>query len=192
MKITVLSCSLDPQSRSRWLANRAVQLLTDEGHDTTLIDLRDQPPLPAFDNDRAFEHPLYRTTHDAIATADGIIIAAPVYNWGLGGMVKNVIELTGATGVGDRRSAWFDKLVTFICAGGLPHSYMAFGATALSLMLDFKCIVNPYIVYATARDWLPNGEPGEAMDARLKLALAVKVELAQGLAARSYRSTWDV
>lgn len=192
MNITVLSCSLDPHSRSRWLAGRAVQIVEARGHRVTLIDLRDHGDLPPFDNDLAFRHPLYELAHGAIATADGIVIAAPVYNWSLGSAAKTLIELTGATGTEGRRSAWFDKLVTFICAGGLPHSYMAFGATALSLMLDFKCIVNPYQVYATERDWSPEGEPSERLAARLNQALDVKLELAESLSKRSYRSNWDV
>lgn len=190
MRFTILSCSLDAQSKGFRLAELAGKAVEAAGHDQTLVDLR-TIDLPPFDNGRAFDHPSYAHLHDAIAGADGVFIAAPVYNWGLGGALKTLIELTGATGEGARRSAWFDKAVTFLCSGGLPHSYMAYGSTALSLMLDFKCVLNPYMVYATDRDWTA-GEPGAALSARLFKTVEVMIELTDVLRQRRYRSDWDV
>ena len=51
------------------------------------------------------------------------------------------------------RGAFFDKVVTFVNAAGLPHSYMAYTSLANSMMLDFKCIINPYNVYVHNRHW---------------------------------------
>ena len=34
-----------------------------------------------------------------------------------------------------------------------PHSYMAFGPLALSMMLDHKCVINPYSVYVHNDHW---------------------------------------
>ena len=45
-----------------------------------------------------------------IEGADGILIAAPVYNYDVAAATKNMIELTG--------SAWEDKIVGFLCAAG--------------------------------------------------------------------------
>lgn len=118
MKLTIISCSLDPESRSRQLAVVSLAIVGEAGHHATFIDLRELG-LPHFDN-IAFNDPRYEMVHRAISTADGVVIASPVYNWGLSSMTKNLIEWTGATGEQDRRSAWFDKPVTFVCAGGLP------------------------------------------------------------------------
>ncbi len=191
MKFTVLSCSLDPHSRSARLADLAGQAIAAGGHRLEHIDLR-EIDMPIFDNDRAFGHPAYAALHEAIAGADGIFIAAPVYNWGLGSAAKNLIELTGATGVAGRQSPWFDKTVTFLCAGGLPHSYMAYTSLAMSLMLDFKCVLNPYMVYASERDWTDALEPVEALQARLDKTVAVKLELAERLKGRAYNSGWEI
>src|SRR3712207_8670459 len=49
------------------------------------------------------------------------------------------------------RAPFFDKVVTFVHAAGLPHSYMAFAPLAVSMILDFRCIVNPYPVYVHNR-----------------------------------------
>lgn len=191
MRFTTISCSLDPDSRSWALAERASRLLSEAGHAATLIDLR-VTPLPPFDNAAAYEHPTYRHLHDQIAGADGVMLAAPVYNWGLGSGVKALIELTGAHDGADRRAAWFDKLVTFLCAGGLPHSYMAYLPVATGLMLDFKCVLNPYMVYASERDWTADGQPGEALQARLTRTMGVKLDLAAALRGRAYRSDWEI
>lgn len=191
MDFTIISCSLDPDSRSRRLADLTGAALSSSGHHFTLIDLR-TTEVPSFDNRRAFEHPAYMRLHEAIDRADGVFIAAPVYNWGLGSAAKNLIELTGATGEGGRQSAWFDKVVTFLCSGGLPHSYMAYGSLAMSLMLDFKCVVNPYMVYAAERDWMDDLEPSTTLNARIERTVTVKLELAEALRNRSYRSGWEV
>ncbi len=78
----------------------------------------------------------------AIAAADGIIVAAPVYNYDVSASAKNMIELTGG--------AWEDKIVGFLCAAGGMSSYMSVMAYANSLMLDFRCVVIPRFVFATA------------------------------------------
>src|SRR5438874_3371656 len=77
----------------------------------------------------------------AIEHADGILIAAPVYNYDVAAAAKNMIELTG--------SAWQDKVVGFLCAAGGHASYMSVMAYANSLMLDFRCIIIPRFVFAT-------------------------------------------
>ena len=193
MKITVLSCSLDPNSRSRQLALASVSMIEQAGHEARLIDLNEINGLPQFDNNLVFDDPRYALLHSSIVSADGIVIASPIYNWALSSSAKSMIELTGATdGSRGRQSAWFDKLVTFVCAGGLPHSYMAFGTIALSLMMDFKCVVNPHMVYATERDWSADVQPSEQLLARLRRTLEIKLELADRLQGRSYRSDWEI
>lgn len=191
MKFAIVSCSIDPESRSRMLAREVEGLLADKGHTSTFIDLR-TVQLPRFDNSECFEHPEFARVHAAIAESDGVFVATPIYNWGLGSAAKNMIELTGATGEKGMHAAWFDKIVTFLCAGGLPHSYMAYGPMALSMMLDFKCIINPYAVYATNRDFSAEHALGEKIKARIQKTVQVKIELAQGLSGRLYRSGWEV
>lgn len=191
MKFVIFSCSLDPASRSYLLAREAEALLVKSGTDTEFVDLRSSG-LPQFDNGDSFTHPEFKRLHRAIDEADGVVLAAPVYNWGLGGAAKNLIELTGATGEKGQRAAWFDKIVTFLCAGGLPHSYMAYGSIALSLMLDFKCIINPYAVYSTDRDFDVDHTFSDKLKARIEKTIQVKIELAEGLSKRQYRSGWEV
>lgn len=189
LRLPVISCSLDPASSSRQLADQSVALLAARGHRSEVVDLGTLA-LPAFDNDRVFNSDASSALHDAIRESDGVVLAFPIYNWAPSSVVKSLIEATGATGNG-RRAAWFDKVVTFVCAAGLPHSYMATGVLAQSLMLDFKCVVNPYTAYISERDW-DEGVLTVDRAARLDKTMAVHVELASLLRDRTYRSDWEV
>ena len=64
-----------------------------------------------------------------------------------------------------RVGALFDKVVTLLTAGGLAESYMAYTNTAISLMLDFKCVINP---------------------------MGVMMELGERRADRTYTSGWEI
>lgn len=140
LSLPVISCSLDPASVSRRLAEQSAALIALAGHHSEVTDLA-EIALPPFDNDQVFDSEAFDTLHRLIREADGVVLAFPIYNWAPASSVKALVEATGATGEG-RRAAWFDKVVTFVCAAGLPHSYMATGALAQSLMLDFKCVLN--------------------------------------------------
>lgn len=100
--------------------------------------------------------------------------------------LKKLIEATGSTPPdGSRCGAWFDKVVTFAGAAGLPHSYMAFGALATTMMLNFKCVVNPYHIYVHDRHWAAAGALTGEAHARSGKALFVMLEL---LRERTYAS----
>jgi len=193
LNLPVISASLDPTSRSRKLAQRAAALLLEAGHAVDLVDLAEVSLVP-FDNSTVFDTAEFRRLHKLIYSADAIVLAFPIYNWAPPAQLKSLIEATGATGDGANIAAWFDKPVTFLCSAGLPHSYMATGALAQSLMLDFKCVINPYVGYFAGEDWLdveanlltPDRE------ARLTKTLAVHEELAVLLRQRTYTSEWEV
>ncbi len=189
--IGVISTSLDPQSRSARIAQLCVAKLERQGVPTGLIDLK-RVPLERFDNDTVYRTPEYTQLHAQLARADGLVLCTPIYNWSVSSELKRLIEVTGSTPPdGSLRGAWFDKVLTFAGAAGLPHAYMAFGPLASSLMLDFKCVVNPYHIYVTERDW-EEGSLREAALARLDKALAVMLELTTLLGARTYRSDWEL
>jgi FMN reductase len=104
------------------------------------IDIREMQ-LPLCDADQCYGMPGSKRLSTAIKDADGILIAAPVYNYDVAAATKNMIELTG--------SAWQDKIVGFLCAAGAMGSYMSVMAYANSLMLDFRCVIIPRFVFAT-------------------------------------------
>ncbi len=140
-KLLVVSSSGNPSSNSRRMGRIAFAYLQAKEADSSWIDLSEMD-LPLCDAHACYAHPSAKKLTAAIAAAAGVIIAAPVYNYDVSASAKNMIELTG--------SAWEDKIVGFLCAAGGMASYMSVMAYANSLMLDFRCVVIPRFVFATA------------------------------------------
>jgi len=140
MKYLVISTSANPDSNSRKMGRLAFQCLQERGVDCDWLDTRELN-LPMCDADKCYTDPAVKQIAAAIHAADGILIAAPVYNYDISAAAKNMIELTG--------EVWTDKIVGFLCAAGGPNSYMSVMAYANSLMLDFRCTIVPRFVYAT-------------------------------------------
>lgn len=115
----------------------AAALLADE---VTLIDLR-KMPLPFCDAGQCYSDENVGRLKEAIASADAVAVATPIYNYETGGGTRNMLALTG--------DAWTGKVVGFLCAAGGQGSYMAVMGLANSLMLDFRCHIVPRFVYAT-------------------------------------------
>ena len=139
-KYLVISTSGNSESNSRIMGQVAFAHLQKRKADCEWIDISGLD-LPLCDADKCYLNPAAQKLKKTIDDADGIIIAAPVYNFDVSAAAKNMIELTG--------SAWEDKIVGFLCAAGGTTSYMSVMAYANSLMLDFRTIVIPRFVYAT-------------------------------------------
>jgi NAD(P)H-dependent FMN reductase len=140
-KHLVISTSGNPDSNSRRMGQTAFAHLQKQKVDCDWIDIREMQ-LPLCDADQCYGMPGSKRLSTAIKNADGILIAAPVYNYDVAAATKNMIELTG--------SAWQDKIVGFLCAAGAMSSYMSVMAYANSLMLDFRCVIIPRFVFATS------------------------------------------
>jgi NAD(P)H-dependent FMN reductase len=187
----VIASSLNPDSRSYSLAEEAQKRLLASGFSVTLVDLR-KLPLPAFDDSLIYADENLRYINEVIRNARGVILAVPVYNWAVGSAAKNLIEATGSTDYKrGLNSSWFDQIVTFLVSGGVPQSYTAHMSVVSSLMLDFKCVVNPYHVFATSRDWNGTQFSKEVID-RLEKTLQVAIELSEALRSRVYKSGWEI
>src|SRR6195256_4040609 len=139
-KHLVISTSGSPDSNSRRMGRAAFAHLQKKKVDCDWIDIREME-LPLCDADKCYGMPGSKKLSAAIENADGILIAAPVYNYDVAAAAKNMIELTG--------SVWEDKIVGFLCAAGGTSSYMSVMAYANSLMLDFRTVIIPRFVYAT-------------------------------------------
>src|ERR1041385_2355275 len=140
-KLLVISTSGNPDSNSRRMGRVAFAHLQKRNVDCDWIDIREMD-LPLCDADKCYGMPGSKRLSAAIEAADGILVAAPVYNYDVAAAAKNMIELTG--------SAWEDKVVGFLCAAGGTASYMSVMSYANSLMLDFRCVIIPRFVFATS------------------------------------------
>ena len=139
-KHLVISTSGNPDSNSRRMGRVALAHLQKQEVDCAWIDISEMD-LPLCDADKCYGMPGSRKLSAAIKAAEGILIAAPVYNYDVAAAAKNMLELTG--------SAWEGKIVGFLCAAGGTTSYMSVMAYANSLMLDFRCVIIPRFVFAT-------------------------------------------
>ncbi len=144
MTTLVISTSLSPSSRSRILAHRAHELLGGAWLD--LAELQ----VPHCDGHDAWNHPDAARVTEAVAAADGILIAMGVYNYAGSAMAKTVLEIAGR--------AFGEKVVGFLCAAGGERSYMSVLPLANSLMLDFRSVIVPRFVYATGAAFNDDGE----------------------------------
>jgi len=136
----VISTSGNSESNSRIMGRVAFQHLQKRGANSEWIDIS-ALDLPLCDADKCYLNPAAQKLKKTIAAADGMIVAAPVYNFDVSAAAKNMIELTG--------DAWEDKIVGFLCAAGGMSSYMSVMAYANSLMLDFRTVIIPRFAYAT-------------------------------------------
>jgi NAD(P)H-dependent FMN reductase len=140
----IISGSLRSESRSRVMAHFLTDCYRSEGIASHLIDLRGLH-LPFCDGEAAYDHPSVLSLSSTISEARVVIIATPIYNFDASAALKNLIELTG--------DSWDNKVVGFLCAAGGSASYMSVMSLANSLMLDFRCLIIPRIVYATSPDF---------------------------------------
>lgn len=143
-KYLVISTSGNSESNSRIMGRVAFDQLQQREVNCEWIDIS-ALELPLCDADKCYLNPAAQKLKKTIEAADGMIIAAPVYNFDVSAAAKNMIELTG--------SAWEDKVVGFLCAAGGMSSYMSVMAYANSLMLDFRTIIIPRFVYATGNSF---------------------------------------
>ena len=140
--------------------------------DCEWIDIREMD-LPLCDADKCYGMPGSKRLAAAIEAADGILIAAPVYNYDVAAAAKNMIELTG--------SAWEDKIVGFLCAAGGHASYMSVMAYANSLMLDFRCVIIPRFAFATSKAFNGQRISDKKITQRIKQVAEELVRFTKGL-----------
>ncbi len=171
-KYVVVSSSGNPGSNSRKMGRVAFSYLEKARADCQWLDLAELD-LPLCDAHACYAHAGARQLHSAIEEADGVLVAAPVYNYDVSASAKNMIELTG--------SAWEDKIVGFLCAAGGMGSYMSVMAYANSLMLDFRCVIIPRFVYATGEVFQEDGIADEKIIARIEQVAAELVRFTTAL-----------
>ncbi|NUM52243.1 MAG: NAD(P)H-dependent oxidoreductase [Candidatus Hydrogenedentes bacterium] len=172
MAYLVLSCSLNPQSRSRVLARAAALRIEERGGDVDFLDLRDFP-MPLCDGGMTALDANAQSVARRIAESDGIFLACPVYNFNVSSSVKNVIELTG--------TAWQNKVVAIVCATGGDASFMAHMGIANSLMLDFRSVIVPRFVHASELEVTPERIVGADTQRRLDETVTLFLRIARAL-----------
>ena len=155
----IISCSLNPKSRSRVVAHYAYEQFHLKESDVEWIDLA-QLQLPQCDGGACYADPRVKDLTGKISGAKGILLATPVYNYNASASTKNLIELTA--------DAWNNKVVGLISVAGGRSSYMAPMALINSLMLDFRCLIVPRFVQAISKEIPDDGNLAEGITKRIQ------------------------
>src|SRR5260370_20643770 len=139
-KYLVVSTTGNPESNSGRMGRSAFAHLQKRKVDCPGTDISEMD-LPLCDADKCYLNASAQKLNKAVESADGILIAAPVYNYDVAAAAKNMIELTG--------SSWEEKVVGFLCSAGGTSNYMAVMAYANTFIVDFRTVIIPRFVYAT-------------------------------------------
>lgn len=141
--IVIISSSLNPHSKSRILAQEALAAAVRADIAARVLDLREHP-LPLCDGEGS-SSPASEGIARALREATSVLFATPIYNYDVSAALKNVVEHVGCELTG--------KAVGILCAAGGSRAAMAPLAFLNSLMLDFRSVVVPRFVFATAADF---------------------------------------
>lgn len=87
-----------------------------------------------------------REAVDAIAAADAVLLAAPVYRASFPGVLKNLLDLLPV-------EALRDKTVGILAMGGSAHHYLGVDSHLRLVLAWFGALVAPNSVYLTNRDF---------------------------------------
>ena len=106
---------------------------------------------------------------EALAAADAVVLATPVYRGSLTGALKNALDITPIP-------ALRDTPVALVAMGGSHHHYLGAERHLRDVLSFFGALVLPTAVYLSSRDFA-DGVPGERavseLDALLGSACAL-------------------
>ncbi|UXY16082.1 NADPH-dependent FMN reductase [Chitiniphilus purpureus] len=164
--VVLLAGSPSQRSRSTTLLQRAGALLASHGARTQAFSLTD---FPSDDLLHArWDSPAIRRFIEALAAADGLIVATPVYKAAYSGALKAVLDLLP-------ERALEQKAALALATGGSPGHLLAVDYALQPVLSALKARHIVGGVYATDRDFTLQDDGsyqvGEDIDARLHHAV---------------------
>lgn len=155
VSITLLCCSMNPNSKSTSLAKELLRNLpSGEGINVNTIMLRDLPPVYC-DGDELEAYPdAWKNAVQVVGASDAVIIAHPVHNYGASGATFNALEIIG--------EALEDKPVLVLSAAGSIRSHLASSSLMHALFFEFGCQLYPETLQIAGDDTLAS--LGERID----------------------------
>jgi FMN reductase len=116
------------------------------------------------------------TVVDALAAADAVVLATPIYRGTLTGALKNLLDHVPV-------QALRDTPVAIVAMGATDHHYLGAERHLRDILSWFGALVVPTAVYLTSRDF-EDGAPGERAVAELDAVLASALDLASATRGR--------
>jgi FMN reductase len=126
------------------------------------IAAADGRPPEALDDDTA-------ASIAAIAAADAVLLATPVYRGSLTGTLKNLLDHVPV-------EALRDTPVAIVAMGASEHHYLGAERHLRDILAFFGALVAPTAVYLSSRDFedgVPSGGAAAALDAVIATVLAL-------------------
>jgi FMN reductase len=117
------------------------------------------------------------TVVDAIASADAVVLATPIYRGTLTGALKNLLDHVPV-------QALRDTPVAIVAMGATDHHYLGADRHLRDILSWFGALVVPTGVYLTSRDF-DDRVPGERAVDELDAALASALALARATVGRT-------
>jgi FMN reductase len=114
--ILVLSGSPSATSRTAALTDHLADRLRGHGHVVRTVRVRDLPPAALLSADT--DDPSIAEVVDALASADGLVVASPVYKAAYSGLLKTLLDLLP-------QFALAGKVVLPVLTGGSPAHVLA-------------------------------------------------------------------
>lgn len=163
-RLVAIVGSVTPPGRLRRAVDEAAERLQGRGGaDAQVIDLAevtlgfaDGRPPEAFGDDSA-------ATVEAIASADAVLLATPVYRGSFTGSLKNLIDLTPI-------EALRGKPTAIVAMGATTHHFLGADRHLRDVLTFFGALVTPVSVYLSSADFV-NGAPSPEASADLDLLL---------------------
>jgi FMN reductase len=110
----------------------------------------------------------------AIAAADAVVLATPVYRGSLTGVLKNLLDHLPV-------DALRDTVTGVVAMGATDHHYLGVERHLRDILAFFGAVVAPTAVYLTSADFAegaPGPRAGEQLDALIDTVLALSAALA--------------
>jgi FMN reductase len=171
IQLTAVVGSVTPPGRLRRAVDEA--LTRAHGARTELIDLAerriafaDGRPATELDDDTA-------VVIQALAGADAVLLATPIYRGSLTGALKNLLDHVPV-------AALQDTPVALVSMGGSDHHYLGAERHLRDVLAFFGAHLLPTAVYLTGRDFA-DGQPSARAERELDAVVSSAVTLAAAL-----------
>jgi FMN reductase len=167
VRITAVLGSVTPPGRLHRALTEVLERLDPADATFDLIDLAEAGL--AFADGRPPEELGAGPFTEALAAADAVVLATPVYRGSLTGALKNALDLTPIP-------ALRDTPVALVAMGASHHHYLGPERHLRDVLAFFGALLLPTAVYLSSRDF-DDGVPGERAVSELDALLASTVTL---------------
>ena len=161
VNVLVVSSALRSGSKTATVARAMCEQLSHRGAHAELYDLS-AVALPQCDGAACYQDAAVKAATEKVRAARAVVMCFPVYNFQANAAAKNFVELTN--------DGWKRKVVGLVANAGAERSYTAPLSLASALLVDYRCLIAPRLVYVTGACFAPDGSVPAEGDARRRLS----------------------